>query len=323
MSDPTTDPNFSGIKMPAFDHLVGSHARATGLLDQLAHDLWVELRQVGVDASPALRVRALAGRMGSLDVDLRWRQARVHSMEQQGAGLELRTPTGTFWAVPAEPRAQPGPTQAPREKADLSDELAEAEHLSMPSVDPDGTRFSPDQDAVLSWIELNRDTILREARARNVPPEAIAAAVAWEAIENDHGILGTNWGPGKVHADEDLVHQLEARGYLPHMTDEQRAAYLKTDAGAIKYIAAIMGGFSDVTERDGRFPSIRNNIPMLTQAYQGYDLETWAQTVREKRTGTDWDPGNDMPLWLQDHPEFVHAIGEALHSGGHPRKVPG
>src|SRR2546429_341028 len=32
MSDPTSDPNFSGIKQPAFDGLVGNHARAVGLL---------------------------------------------------------------------------------------------------------------------------------------------------------------------------------------------------------------------------------------------------------------------------------------------------
>jgi hypothetical protein len=337
MNDPTSDPNFTGVKQPAFDELVGGHARTTGLLDQLAHDLWVQLNRLGVDTSPALRIRALAARIGEQVLDLRSRQARVHAMEKQGAGAELCLPSGTFWKLPSEP--QPGKSgNRPRDFPDLSYELDDAELLTLPSVDPNGTRFSPAQDAVLSWIELNRDTINREAKARHIPPTAITAAIAWEAIENNwqpfrnpipptwplHGLERHASGPGKVHVNSTLVREIEARGYLPHMNVTQRDAYLRTDAGSIKYIAAIMSGFADVSEQDGRFPSIRNDVPMLTSLYQGgrYEgLDGWARELREKQPGTPFKPGNDMPLWVEKNPEYLEAMDEALHSFGHPTFV--
>jgi hypothetical protein len=333
MNDPTSDPNFTGVKQPAFDGLVGGHSRTVGSLDQLAHDLWIPLNKLGVDTSPALRIRALASRIGSQVLDLRAHQARVHAMEKQGRGAVWSVPSGTYWTLPPTSRPQPGQRgRRPQDFADLSYELDEAELLTLPSIDPGGTRFTPEQDAVLSWIELNRETILREAKARHIPPTAITAAVAWEAIENNwqpfrnpippswplHGLERHASGPGKVHVGSDLVRQIEARGYLPPMNVTERDKYLRTDEGAIRYIAAIMSGFADVSEQDGRFPSVRNDIPMLTQLYQGSDLVQWEQQLRHKQPGTPFVPGNDMPLWVRKNPEFLAAMDEALHSTGHP-----
>jgi hypothetical protein len=233
----------------------------------------------------------------------------------------------------------------------------------VPSVDPDGSRFDKDQDAVLSWIELNRETILREARARKIPPAAIADAVAWEALENPesfHWPLPPTFpivprradGPGKVHVDGPLVHQLEDRGYLSRLSLSERESVLSTDEGSIRYIAAAMGAFADVTDKNidknHPFPSIRNNVPMLLQCYQSNDLDTWQHHLDDKwekykNTGNpqylQFEPKEKMATWAEglgndggifprphpqrpNYPEFLSAIDDCLNGQGKPQPGP-
>ncbi|MFL6141164.1 MAG: hypothetical protein ACJ72N_04720 [Labedaea sp.] len=326
MTDPTKDPQFSGVKQPVFDNLVSNQSKAVGLLDQLAHDLWAQLNVIGVDTSPALRIRALAGRMGERLLDLRVRQTRVHAMERDSRNARLSTPTGTFWKLPGAPRHRPE-----QGMADLSVELDDAELLTPPAEDPDGTRFSRDEDAVLSWIELHRDEILREAKKWNIPPTAIASAIAWEALKNKWSFFnpvppgwphGKRWfGPGKVHTTSPLATQVENRGYLPKVSVEQRGHILSTADGSIRYIAAEMAAFADVTEQDGRFPSIRNNIAMLTWLYNGHDLDDWKKKLDAKDPSTPFAPEGDMSGWIQKHPEFVSAMDHSLHGTHTPKEI--
>ncbi|MEV4741008.1 hypothetical protein [Streptomyces sp. NPDC049555] len=223
------------------------------------------------------------------------------------------------------PSPQPG-LAPPSDPAHLSYELWGANLLPRPGrLRPDGTPFSREEDAVLSWIEAHRETILREARKWNISPQAIVAAISWEAIENPqpfrHPIpAGTGlgrihqrlarWatGPGKVHTDFPLVKQVEDRGYMPRTGLAHRESLLSSDEGSIRYIAAIMGAFADVTDRDGRF-GIRYDVPMLTQLFQGSDLEKWERRLLQMRqTGTTrLEPGNDMALWAKSHPDFLNA----------------
>jgi hypothetical protein len=108
-NDPSSDPNFTGVKQPAFDSLVSSHARAVGLLDQLASDLWTQLRVVGVDTSPALRIRTLANQLRGQVTDLRRRQAQVHAMQRRRKGAHWDTPSGTYWTLPPDLPPAPPP----------------------------------------------------------------------------------------------------------------------------------------------------------------------------------------------------------------------
>lgn len=257
------DPEFTGVKQPAFDTLVDSHDRAAGQLDQLATDLWRQLVRLNVDASPALRIRALARRMAEQVVDLRARQAQIHAIQKR-----LRVPpSGTYWPLPPGPPAEsPEKPEFPDTQPYLAAELSDAANLSYPTVDPHGLRFSDKEEMALSWIELHREAILREARRWHIPPAAIASAIAWEAVENVQGVFGPfarrfgRDGPGKFDPHKPLGRQVEDLGYLPKVSEGERTRIVQTDEGAIKYIAAAMAAFADVTERDGRFPSILSLI---------------------------------------------------------------
>lgn len=201
----------------------------------------------------------------------------------------------------------------------LSLELWGAYHLPFPSVDPDGARFSRRENAVLSWLELHRETILEEARARNISPQAIAAAIAWEALENPSPTMapiGATWsGPGKVHFVDHNTVVLEVEqekwleaNQLPSQTEKQRAKIVATPEGSIKYIAAIMEGYANVTDQFPCYKSIRYNVGMLTQLYHGEKgLEAWHQKLKAKQDAGDMNfkLENPMPIWVAANKEFL------------------
>jgi hypothetical protein len=334
MSDPTSDPNFSGVKQPSFDALVAGHGQAASALNQLQYQLWLQLRKLRVDESPAVRIRRLGALVGSEAADLRRRQSFVKNMDKPGGSpAMLCTTKGTFWRIPV---GRPGG------EPDLSYELNDAEGLPLPNVDPGGTRFSPEQDAVLSWIELHRNVILQEARRRNIPPEAITAAIAWEAIKNNRlpfqnpipptvpvPLRRKGTGPGKMHVNDPeapLPRQLEGE-YLPPLTVAERDRVLSTPEGSVRYIAAAMGGFADLADKyrsqhaDRGMPDVRNDILMLTQLYQGSDLGKWELRLDELARTPQQEKlqfGNDMPKWVYENPEFVAGMREALHGTAPP-----
>ncbi|MGI5346854.1 hypothetical protein ACQEU8_01515 [Streptomyces sp. CA-250714] len=327
MSYPVGNPNFSGVKQPLFDELVSRHGRAAFLLEQLAGDLWQELVRLDIDTSSALRLRELASRVRSQATELQTRQSRVHAMQRQRSGAKLCTPGSIYWELPeaATPTPQPG-QPPPTDPVELSIELWDANLLPRAGRQrPDGTPFSPQEDAVLSWMAAHRETILAEARKWNVSPQAIAAAIAWEAMKNVKGIparslagsgIGrivkqASFGPGKVHVDFPLVNQVEERGYLPRRSVTERESLLSSDEGSIRYIAAIMGAYSKVTEDKGRgHYNIRYDVPMLTQLYQGSDLEQWEKALEKRQRDNDWGklrPENPMPKWAMHNREFLNA----------------
>ncbi|MEU2723263.1 hypothetical protein [Streptomyces smyrnaeus] len=328
MSYPVGNPNFSGVQQPAFDHLVSRHGRAAFVLEQLAGDLWWELQRLNIDTSPAMRLRTLAQRVRSQATELQTRQSRVHAMQRQRSGAKLCTPGSIYWELPetAVPTPQPG-HPPPTDPAKLSIELWDANLLPRAGRKrSDGTPFSPEEDAVLSWMAAHRESIIAEARKWNISPQAIAAAIAWEAMENVKGIpanqiagsgIGSivkkaSFGPGKVHVGAPLVNQVEERGYLPRRTVQERESLLTTDEGSIQYIAGIMGAFSKVTEDSGKgHYNIRYDVPMLTQLYQGRDLAQWEadldERARERRLGEKLVPGNSMPQWAMRNQEFLNA----------------
>ncbi|CAL9343423.1 hypothetical protein [Streptomyces sp. enrichment culture] len=314
MTSPSGNPDFSGAKLPAFDNLTSSHGRAAAALEQLAQDLWAQLDRMGADTSAAVEIRDLARRVRDRVTDLQARQGRVHAMQASGKG-SVCTAAGIFWPVSeaAVPSPRPG-TPPPSDPAALSYELWNANFLPRTErLRSDGKPFSREENAVLSWISVHRTTIIEEARKRNISPQAIVAAISWEAMENVQPVrhpipagsgLGSinqrlaRWatGPGKVHTDFPLVKQVEERGYMPRKSLAEREALLSTDEGSIKYIAAIMGAFADSTDRDGRF-KIRYDVPRLTHLYQGTDLERWEDHLRRKPRGEPFRTGNEMAEW--------------------------
>lgn len=218
--------------------------------------------------------------------------------------------------VHAQHPSWPGGAQTPVD-ADLSWELRMADGLPYPSVAPlgvdrDGKPYSADELAVLSWVELHKDVILREARRWNVDPKAIVGAIAWEAMQNkdrwwqsvrdklparpplDYHLSA---GPGKVHIHTEVVTQIEDEGYLPRQGEESRRKILRTDEGSIEYIAAILGAYSKVTEENPSNEPIRNNVPVLVNLYQGSDLGRWR-------------------AWLTTHPGAPYITGNQMNPMG-------
>ncbi len=242
-------------------------------------------------------------------------------------GIGPYTPAGTLSQLQESPTPQPrpGPPVTPvlqPAAENLSWELQDSMFLPPPYVPPGVSLwgYSPEEKAVLSWMQAHRDTILQEARARNIAPQAIVAAIAWEALKNPQfhlpfippmpgDILHQSTGPGKVHIDSAIVNQIEHRGYLPVQDVTDRASMLSTPEGAIKYIAAIMGAYADVEDRvtnHNPAEDIRDNVPVLTNLYQGSDLDRWESYLRRGGRPTY---GNPMANWAADpfYQQFLNA----------------
>jgi hypothetical protein len=98
--DPSSDSAFVGVRQPAFDAMVARHSRAAAQIDQLAQALWAELNKVGLDTSPAIRIRKLAGRLCEQAADLKRRQRLIHEMERQKISFGFQTANGAFWELP-------------------------------------------------------------------------------------------------------------------------------------------------------------------------------------------------------------------------------
>ena len=89
---------------------------------------------------------------------------------------------------------------------------------------------------------------------------------------------------------------------LPKVTEKERKEKLRTPPGAIQYIGAIMFALAEEAEKPhaAGWPgeNIRNRPEILTNAYQGEDLDTWRAHLDTKKPGDTLEPGNDMALWV-------------------------
>ena len=195
--------------------------------------------------------------------------------------------------------------------------------------------LKPNEIQVLSWLRANKATIVNAERTFRIDRRAIAGAIAWEMLRNPHPHASAiDVGPGKVHlfqfsrshwirdavalawqsffgdsGEGTLAKEAEDRGYLAQQSPESRKRLLATDAGAIRYIAAIMAAIADLSENDG-FESIRKNPVILTNVYQGKDLKEWEDHLRTLPAGSRFKGGNPMDEWVSIHFSFLEdAVG--------------
>jgi Protein of unknown function (DUF1402) len=143
-----------------------------------------------------------------------------------------------------------------------------------PSDDADAEK---QRQEVLAFIQEHADDIVRAALKYNVPPEAIAGAILWEAIENYKPKWLDNAGPGRVHFETAVTLWKDGKvpsGYTP--------ADLKNPIVAIEYIAAIMNESAENYELIAGV-DIRNNVGVLTTLYQGGDSKGRAEKLRDVR----------------------------------------
>lgn len=167
------------------------------------------------------------------------------------------------------------------------------------------------------WIRKNRHAIGAAARKRHVDARAIAGVVAYEALEDVQPPqiipLARYSGPGKVHyrnyhfsEGDPVAKQVEEWGYLPRHTMLQRKAILATDAGAIEYIAAIMGAYADVARSSGR--EIACDPAILITFYSAWSLPDERHFLRRHK-GRLLRP-NDVGIWV--HRATGQFLGAAL-----------
>jgi hypothetical protein len=192
--------------------------------------------------------------------------------------------------------------RGPIRRGVISWELLDAWDLPRPTAKLAGV--SEAQLQVLSWLETHREKIIDVERRRHVDRRAIAAAIAWEALEN------TKWpfsaravGVGKVHAKSSVVQQVEAAGYLPRRSDGAREFLLRNADDAIEYIGAIMQAQADIAKEFNY--DIRRRPEILTNEYNGRDLRQWRERLSAKRPGSPLAPGNEMALWTQENLWYV------------------
>jgi Protein of unknown function (DUF1402) len=143
---------------------------------------------------------------------------------------------------------------------------------------------SPDPDAekqrqeVLELIEKHADDINRAALKYDVPPETIAGAILWEAIENYRPSWLNSGGPGRIHNETAFTLWREGkvpRGYVPIFDTKKPEV-------AIEYIAAIMNESAENYERIAGV-NIRRNVGVLNTLYHSGDSKGKAELLRDKR----------------------------------------
>lgn len=191
----------------------------------------------------------------------------------------------------------------------ISFELLDAWTLPPPSNPPTG--LSPEETHVLSWLQTHQPDIVAAEGDWHVDRRALAGAIAWEALVNVHSSpidgAGRAIGPGKVHYSTEITwgegnpvaKQVEDRGYLPQVTMAARRQLLRSPAGAIRYIGAIMCAFADIASQYGFTNTRCDPRLILTNPYQGNDLTSWAALLAKKNSGDTLEPGNPMCVWLQ------------------------
>jgi len=194
------------------------------------------------------------------------------------------------------------------ESTGISFELEDAWQLP-PPADID-TELPLPQTQVLSWLRAHRDLITAAEKRRHVDRRAIAAAIAWEALVNIRTVSVRAVGPGKVHVDADVVHEIEEAGYLPRRTSGERRRVLATPAGAIDYIAAIMAAKADAALHYGF--DIRTRVDILTNEFQGRSLRAWKEHLAAKRD-TAMVGENLMSPWSLRYLHYLElAVGNPL-----------
>ncbi|WP_346173770.1 hypothetical protein [Streptomyces cuspidosporus] len=288
-------------------------AYSSGLLDRKVHDSVARIVSV-----PAPDFRGAV----SLDDHYMSDAQKTEFLRSIGANPMAARNFLAWWPPDVAPPSGP---------AHLSYELWFAGYLPYPSVAPhgvapDGRRYSREELAVLSWIELHKDIILREARKWDIDPRGIIAAISWEALKNVHNRrrpIAVNIpptvpkfglhsvGPGKVHLLSSLITDLEGGkygNYVPATGLDERKQILASSEGSIKYIAAIMAAYSKVTDDSGHRP-IRKDPVMLTQVFHGGGVQEnpgkWREHLNSVPKDYQYAPGNDMAVWARQNMRFL------------------
>jgi len=194
----------------------------------------------------------------------------------------------------------------------ISFELADAVNLRDASTSLTG--LSQAERHVHAWLRQYKDDMVNREAQYKIDRRAIAGAISWEALQNVQRDSVRAVGPGKVHiltgkyggTDHTVAKEVEDLGYVKQESFHARESLLKTAQGAIEYISAIMGALADKAANYQY--QIRCNPPILTTAYQAWDIPEWGAHLNSK-FGQPLEPAA-MGAWVRDHMDYLtDAVG--------------
>jgi hypothetical protein len=259
--------------------------------------------------------------------------------------IELQDPSGPACVLARSARLPLPEGQIPRMPACddvISAELASA--CELPDAPDAMTGLTPEKQKVLSWLRVNQELIVQAEADWLVDRRAIAGAIAWEALNNvKSGRVFRRWeGPGKIHYFDigapvkgaipnamawlmgshkvTTAEMTEAAGYLPPKTEQERGTAVKTAAGSITYIAAIMRADADVVSRLGGYPEELTywNPPVLATWFNTKTLDELKAIYSKKRYPAPLDPGEKMGPWVRDNLAYLEAAVGVLPKSCRP-----
>jgi hypothetical protein len=196
------------------------------------------------------------------------------------------------------------------------------------------TQPRPDKDTErqrvdgIRFVHEHCEQIVQVAKHYRVPPEAIAGAVLWEAVEDPHvlppgprgqveELAERGPGAGKVHwyelgrptAAEQAEHDGKIPGVLPAALGLAQRRFRVTDPDwAIRYIGAILRDdadrYEEATRKRGNAIDISTNIGVLLTFYEGVDGGPEGAAARDDLNQGPL-PGNDMGPWVMEHLPWV------------------
>jgi hypothetical protein len=191
--------------------------------------------------------------------------------------------------------------------------------LSPTARRPDPRREAQRVEAI-ALVGKHAGLIRSVARDQGVPPEAIAGAILWEALENPYERRFVRLGPGKVYAFEFFrrseAQRVEDEGRVqpPARSHWQRLRRLRDPVWAIAYIAAIMRRHADVYLRIAGV-DISADSAVLCTLYQGGRSEPRAERLAARRaldSSATPIPANEMGPWIWQHLSFIECVLDAM-----------
>jgi hypothetical protein len=160
---------------------------------------------------------------------------------------------------------------------------------------------------VALWLHAHEKDLTASERRFGVDRRAIAAAIAYEAIDDPRssslGFAARFSGPGKVHYREYRLSegnpaskQVEDLGYVPKLDALARRDALSRAPIAIAYIGAIMAAFVHESAQPARMSC---DIPLLTTLYTSWKPSDFA------RRPPDALENNEAGRWAARHVPYL------------------
>ena len=160
-----------------------------------------------------------------------------------------------------------------------------------------------------------RDLINDEAKKHGIPPEAIAGAILWEALENPYSRSFARRGPGKIRSD--VAEKAEQAGFIekPDTDNENEAGNIRGErlgkgGWALRYAGAIMRlhakNYMEIAHVD-----ISKDAGVLCTLFNTGDSEEKAKAFAEKLASdpnAKPQPNDTMGQWVNDHASDIKEL---------------